>query len=135
MNVKKLLATIVILAIIFTATLPTVKLQSEKPIIVFDQSHSQYYDSYKLSMFIDDLKKIYKVVINKEPINNETLQGASLLIITNPRKSFSDEEVAAIKSFIENGGALLIMGDWYKYISYKELNKITAEYGIEFTAT
>ena len=101
MNVKKLLATIIILAIIFTVTLPTVKMQSQKPIIVFDESHNQYYDSYKLSMFIDDLKKIYKVIINKEPINNETLQGASLLIITNTRKSFSDEEVAAIKSFIE----------------------------------
>ena len=134
-SMKKLLAIIVIVMFIFTATLPTVKLQSQKPIIIFDESHNQYYDSYKLSMFIDDLKKIYKVIINKEPINNETLQGASLLIITNPRKSFSDEEVAAIKSFIENGGALLIMGDWYKYISYRELNKITAEYGIEFTAT
>ena len=100
-SMKKLLAIIVIVMFIFTATLPTVKLQSQKPIIIFDQSHNQYYDSYKLSMFIDDLKKIYKVVINKEPINNETLQGAFLLIITNPRKSFSDEEVAAIKSFIE----------------------------------
>ncbi len=104
-------------------------------VIVFDESHGQYYDSDKLDMFISDLKKLYTVYINRNTITNKTLENAAILIMTNPKTGLLDSEVAAIKGFVERGGVLIVMGDWYKYVNDVELNKLTEDVGIKFTKT
>lgn len=108
---------------------------AQQRVIVFDESHGQYYNSDKLGMFISDLKKLYTVYVNKNTITNKTLENAALLIMANPRKGLIDSEVSAIKSFVKEGGVLLVMGDWYKYVNDAELNKLTGDAGIKFTRT
>jgi len=109
--------------------------QGQEVIVVFDEGHRQYYDSRKLSMFLDDLRERYRVVINKDAITTEDLSGASILIIPNPRQAFSDEEVMAVREFVEGGGVLIVMGDWYRYINVEELNRLVEGTGIKFTKT
>ena len=60
-----------------------------------------------------------KSVVNKEPITDKTLEGASLLILSDPQSTtkdsqgltpqkYSDEELKAIAKFAENGGNIII---------------------------
>lgn len=54
------------------------------------------------------------------------------MIITNPQSDITDEEAQAIKQWVKEGGGLFILGDWYRYVYYRSLNKITEEFGIKF---
>jgi len=139
MKKAKALSIVVILLLILAQTnvwTTTLSLPEEsKPIIVFDEAHGQWHDSNKLSMFLEDLRASYEVVINKEEITWNTLKDAWLLIITNPTDPFSDSEVKAIKRFLRIGKALLIMGTYHKYINVDELNKLINGSGIKFTKT
>jgi len=104
---------------------------SQRPIVVFDEGHNQYYDHMRLYDFLQIVSERADVVINTDNITIDDLENASVLIIPNPGKDFYDEEIDAIKDFIRNGGSLLIMGDWYNYYSVN-LTKITGEFGIIF---
>ena len=130
------LALFIAALLILTIASRTVRAEETEVVVVFDEGHGQYYDSRKLSMFLDDLRKFYKVVINRDEIAEEDLSGATILIVANPsRANFTDAEASIIKSFVENGGVLLVMGDWYRYINVYSLNKLVEGAGIEFTKT
>lgn len=110
--------------------------EERRPLIVFDNSHGQYYDSERLGYFISDLRKLASVYINsRNPLSSDLLSNATILILTNPKAPLTDEEVAAIRGFVEKGGVLIVMGDWYRYINDEALNKLTAPAGIRFTKT
>jgi len=101
--------------------------------VLFDESHGQYWDSNKLSAFLEDLKENYGVTIDIHEtgeINSSLLSGYDVLIISNPGSPFTEDEVDAIKSFLDNGGSLLIMGNWYKYFDPTYIENITKSYGI-----
>ncbi len=60
-----------------------------------------------------------RVVILKDELSIETLAGASMLILTPPSRknasplslqSYSDQEIEAIKTFVSNGGSLIVTG-------------------------
>lgn len=65
------------------------------------------------------LKNGARVVVNDKPITDEVLDGVSLLVLTDPQskdkstygltpKLYSDEEVEAIKNFVDKGGNIII---------------------------
>lgn len=99
-------------------------------VIVFDNAHKQYFDPDKLSDFIDMLGEYYEVVINTDPITEDILAAAEIYILPNPETEVTDAEAAALKDFVNNGGKLLISGNWYKYFYPDYVNKITADWGI-----
>ncbi len=98
--------------------------------ILFDVGHDQYYDASKLASFLDLVSILGDVVVNMDAITADDLEDVKLLIIPNPESAFSAEEIAAIQSFLENNGSLLIMGNWYGYFTPSLLNDITSKYGI-----
>jgi len=103
--------------------------------VLFDESHGQYYDSEKLGTFINDLKNEFGVTVDIHSageVNSTLLSDYDILIIPNPETSYTTDEVEAIKSFIGDGGSLLIMGDWYKYFDPADIENITKDYGIEW---
>ena len=104
---------------------------SQRPIVVFDEGHNQYYDHMKLYDFLNIVRERADVVINTDNITASDLENASVLIIPNPGRDFNDTEIKAIKDFVKNGGSLLIMGDWYNYYTVN-LTKITGDFGIIF---
>jgi len=110
--------------------------EQQRPLVVFDESHGQYYNSQRLGYFLSDLRKLASVYINsRSPLSSELLSNATMLILTNPKSPLTDEEAAAVKAFVERGGILLVMGDWYRYLNDAALNKLTEEAGIRFTKT
>lgn len=102
--------------------------------VLVDSSHGQYYNDQKLQTLITKLETElgWLVDVNYEQITHEVLSKYNILIITNPRSDITDEEAQAIKDWIEEGGGLFISGDWYRYVYYISLNKITEEFGIKF---
>lgn len=102
--------------------------------VLIDASHNQYFNDQRLTGLINKIKEElgWSVDVNYQPITSSVLSNYNVLIIPNPKSDISNEEAQAIKEWIKNGGGLLIAGDWYKYVYYRSLNKVTEEFGIKF---
>ncbi len=107
-------------------------------IVIFDNAHNQYFDYNKMTTLIQILREYAPVLISFEPISSTVLKFTRLLVIPNPEPTygndvFSDDEIVAIQNYIESGGALLIMGNYYRYFYLENpnnVNDITSKYGI-----
>lgn len=85
--------------------------------VVFEQEHGNY--ELPLKGFTKEREKSYEVFyqwvlrVGYYPFTGKTLeediQDASLLIIINPDKPFSPDELDQLKSYLQNGGKLLLM--------------------------
>jgi len=100
--------------------------------ILFDQGHDQYYDADRMYDLIDLLYDWGYVYINNGTIVEENLTRADIVILPNPEAPLSDEEISLIKNYVNNGGALIITGTFYKYLNTTCMNSITQEYGIKW---
>ncbi|GAA0087027.1 hypothetical protein UT300007_34680 [Clostridium sp. CTA-7] len=106
--------------------------------VVIDGAHQNQYVSGDYSGKITTLTALMaqnnvKAVINKEPITDEVLKGASLLILSDPQskavtssglspQKYTSDELAAIARFIEKGGNIAIT-------SKADYGDATGEYG------
>lgn len=103
--------------------------------VLIDASHDQYYNDQKLSGLMTRIKDElgWLVDVNhQESLSKELLSKYDVLIITNPGEDITEQEAQAVKEWVREGGGLLITGDWYRYVYYKSLNRITEEFGIKF---
>ncbi|MCR8463531.1 MAG: hypothetical protein NDP16_05250 [Crenarchaeota archaeon] len=118
-------------------------------LIIFDEGHYQYYRfaSGYMKGVINIASKFGPVLINRGKFVPELADPAttSLIIIPNPQPStgdpadettkiFTDDEIIILRDFLENGGALLLMGNYYRYFWPKAkqngFDAITGKYGI-----
>ncbi|WP_294386631.1 CehA/McbA family metallohydrolase [uncultured Clostridium sp.] len=92
--------------------------------VIIDGAHQNQYVTGDYSGKITTLTGLMtqngiKSVLNKEPITDETLEGASLLILSDPQSTskessgltpqkYTEEELKAIAKFAENGGNIII---------------------------
>lgn len=90
--------------------------------IILDASHNNYYVSGDYAGKMVNFKALgrerkYMVVENRDKITAEVLADASVLILADPlsvdkapltKSLYADDEVAAIKAFVEAGGNLII---------------------------
>jgi hypothetical protein len=87
-------------------------------VVVYDNSHGQKFDleeefrSLKLLFDMVNTSTRYIVKVNSDPITNETLSEADILIIADPDdgREFESNEVGAIKNMLNNGSSLLLLG-------------------------
>lgn len=102
----------------------TVKEESTLSKIVIDASKQNYYVAGDYADAVNEVVTLAatnnaKTTINKEKLTKETLEGVSLLIITDPQSTtntnkglspqmYDAEELAVIKDFVANGGNLVI---------------------------
>jgi len=103
--------------------------------VLIDASHDQYYNDQRLSGLMTRIKDElgWLVDVNhQESLSKELLSKYDVLIITNPGEDITEQEAQAVKEWVREGGGLLITGDWYRYVYYKSLNRITEEFGIKF---
>lgn len=82
--------------------------------VVFDMGHGEVFsaeDTTELgqSQAISRIKAAgFRVEVNDDIITDEDLAGASGLILAGPMTAFGDAEYAAITSFLERGGTVLL---------------------------
>ena len=117
-------------------------------LIVFDEGHNQYvrFTSTYMKGLIDLLLEYGPVLINKGLFPTALLDPTvtALVVIPNPQPAgssptdqttpiFTDEEITALQSFVEDGGSLLLMGNWYQYFwpnNPNGFNELTTRFGI-----
>ena len=92
--------------------------------VVIDGAHQNQYVSGDYSDKVTTLTALMaqnkvKAIINTKPITDEVLNGASLLIMSDPQSTvkeaygltpqkYTDDELAAIARFVQNGGNIAI---------------------------
>ncbi len=105
--------------------------------VLIDYSHGQYYVKEGVKGLTDRIFKElgWKVAINRNLLTYDMLKDYTVVIILNPKSEFMPSEVEALREYVENGGGLLLAGDWYKYLNAKSLNGILKGTGVEFEAT
>lgn len=98
---------------------------------VFDLGHSEIFSPIKegdlnYTIFHDALRQSgAEVGINKEPITSSTLKGVRTYIIAGPVQPLTGQEIAALESFVKNGGNLLVL----LHISFP-VAELTSSFGI-----
>ena len=95
-------------------------------VILFDEAHNQFFDRDMMQTALGSLEGALNVTIrvevNNAPFNSSSLQGADLLIVTNPGLksdgtplSVSSSEKDSIASFVEQGNSVFYMGNPYSH--------------------
>lgn len=60
-------------------------------------------------------------------------KDTDLLVIVNPRRDFSDKEMAALKEYFDKGGkAIIAMGAEYGPLTQKSVNELLSTWGVKF---
>jgi hypothetical protein len=116
------------------------------PVVLIDEAHHNFHTATgrfrPFGLLLERDGYVVKRGIN--PFSKESLQGVSLLVISNalnesnvgswalPTPSaFTDEEIAAVQYFVENGGSLFLIADHMPFPGCNE--KLAATFGFTFT--
>lgn len=102
--------------------------------IVIDEGHGQRYAGDALKTFKDIISKFFgTIIINEDNITESDLQDTDLLIIPNTEgRNLTTSEIELIQNYVENGGKLFIMGDYYGRFDPTYYNILTSKYGIKW---
>ncbi|MHC1604880.1 MAG: lamin tail domain-containing protein [Candidatus Methanofastidiosia archaeon] len=105
--------------------------------ILFCDNKKQYYTFDKAKTLVSLLEERGIEVDDfcKGEITYEKLVNYNIVIITNPQEKFNDEEIDILLSYLQEGGKIILTGQYYKYINPGELNRISLPFGIRFTST
>lgn len=107
--------------------------------VVFDNSHGEIVGV--LSFAKEDystLASIFQLFgcrldVIMDHISNQHLAGSQVLIVPVPTKQFQQDEVLAIKQFVEGGGGLMLIGEYGGYANNDTyLNQLGQMFGIQF---
>mmetsp|Transcript_425 Transcript_425/g.786 ORF Transcript_425/g.786 Transcript_425/m.786 type:complete len:449 (-) Transcript_425:177-1523(-) len=104
--------------------------------ILFDCSKREIFTpSSGLKVLRRKLQSTYKVNANKDTITLDRLREAQLFILTGPREKFSGAEFEAMKSYLHEGGSMLItVGEGGEGAFNTNVNYLTEEFGIACNA-
>ena len=95
--------------------------------VAFDDGHGQFYDSDSFSQFLD-----YTEDNGYEADATTDLAGAlpdaDAAIVTSPSEAFTDDELDALSTFVDDGGALLLFdqSDFGNFDATDNLNEIAS---------
>jgi hypothetical protein len=100
--------------------------------VYFDAYHGNSISSGNYTDWADDLTSAgYSVIEYNQPIDLATLSGHQVLAIFRPTISLSTSEIAAINAFMQNGGRVVVLGEWNDLFGVNSvLNALTAAHGI-----
>jgi hypothetical protein len=138
--------------IILMLTVQSLYLSAQQKKILVDVGHGQKFYSdpadnistdlvpkERLEYMTGELTKngtTHSAVIGyvKSPITLGTLSKADLLFIHTPSTKYSADEYAAIRQFVEKGGALFIVmeADYWSTLAQTNVNDIVKAFGITF---
>lgn len=86
-----------------------------RPVVLFDEGHGQKFLVQRSGeLDLSGLASVFSqrgssVRTINEPLSSQSLSGADVLILSGPFSSLSEQEMTAIRDFIEKGGRLSVM--------------------------
>lgn len=108
--------------------------------LAFDLSHNEMVDlsgegKDGLFHFIAAIKASGITVYALNDFTEEQVNRFSSIAILCPQKGFSDAELTILANYVQNGGGLILMGEWGGIReNTKILNNISKMFGVEFLA-
>lgn len=140
--------------IILTLICLSISLSAQKKKIIVDVAHGQKFYSDPADKISTDLVPTERLQYMtgeltkngathnagigyvKGPITADALSKSDLLFIHTPSTKYSDDECAAIRQFVEKGGALFIVMevDYWSTLAQANANDIVKPFGITFTS-
>jgi tetratricopeptide (TPR) repeat protein len=109
----------------------------EKKKVIFDEHYARWKASTHFYDLTEELeKKGYDVQFSDKWMSTLSADTCDVLVLFIPFRYFHDEEKERIKTFVKNGGGLIIIGEWGGYADYRDIvasiNRISTPFGIEF---
>jgi endonuclease YncB( thermonuclease family)/PKD repeat protein len=101
--------------------------------VLWDEGHDQFYDLSKFGNFEEYAESNdYDVVATSE--FTADLDGANALVVTSPSVAFTDAELDALASFLDDGGALILhdQSDFDDFDETANLNAVASSLGLSF---
>ena len=131
---------------------PNFKSEVEKPAftkntprVMFDEAHNNFHTSTsRYKPFADLLMNDgYRLVVNRQPFTKKSLASFKILIIVNAlgddideaaaeNTAFTDDELAVVKLWVHDGGALLLIADPGPFA--KATSSLAKQFGVEMFA-
>ncbi len=113
------------------------------PRVLFDEAHNNFHTTSGLYKPFTDLvaNDGYQVVANRKPFTREALATFKVLVIANAvgaeemddegadRPAFTDQECDAVRDWVHNGGALLLIADHAPFGAAAE--SLAQRFGVE----
>nr|CAH7733340.1 unnamed protein product [Callosobruchus chinensis]CAH7752819.1 unnamed protein product [Callosobruchus chinensis] len=85
-------------------------------------------ENYKA--FQRKLKLYWKIVVNKDEISEKLLQNCSVVVLPGSQTPYEENEIAALKSYIQKGGRVLVLLSESSSSDQCNVNVLLEEYGI-----
>ena len=101
--------------------------------VLFDEGHGQFYDTGTFEAFIGYAERNgYAIEATDDLAAN--LGGARAAIITSPSEAFTDTELNALTTFVEEDGSLLLFdqSDFRDFDATANLNEIATAVDVDF---
>ena len=101
--------------------------------VLFDEGHGQFYDAAAFGAFVDYAESNgYEV--NPTSDLAADLDAADAVVVTSPSEAFSEGELDALSTFVDEGDALLLFSqsDFRNYDATANVNAIADAVGVEF---
>ncbi|MBP1987298.1 DUF4350 domain-containing protein [Halolamina salifodinae] len=101
--------------------------------VAFDEGHGQYYGTWEHDQFIEYAEENGYSVEARTDIA-ATLGDADAVIITTPSDAFSQEELDALSTFVDDGGSVLLFhqSDFRNFDETANLDAIAAALDVGF---
>ncbi|XP_022900592.2 intraflagellar transport protein 52 homolog [Onthophagus taurus] len=106
-------------------------LVENKNTIIFNNSKGELFkltENYKI--FQRKVKLSWKIIINKEEVSSQLLKNANLIILPGPQNPFDESELNSLKTFINEGGRVLVLLSESNQNDISNINILLEEYGI-----
>ena len=92
-----------------------------------------HLSGYNYACIYDYLSRFYRTSRITEPITDALLKKCDVLMIKTPTGPFRDEEIAAIRRWVDRGGGLFLIGEHTNVFGTGQyLNDIARHYGFTF---
>lgn len=89
--------------------------------------------AYNYASLYEYCSRFYTMGRIEKPIDSATLEDCDVLVLKVPSKYYSDDEIAAVRAFVANGGGLFLLGEHTSVFgSSVPLNQLARYYGFEF---
>ncbi|KAG5871996.1 hypothetical protein JTB14_030838 [Gonioctena quinquepunctata] len=102
-----------------------------KNTIIFNASKQEIFKlNENFKIFQRKLKLYSRILVNKEGISPQILQGCSIIILAGSQVPFEENEITSLKSFISNGGRVFVLLTESKNGDLCNINILLENFGI-----
>ncbi len=103
--------------------------QADVPVIGVSQGHGELSAS-TLATLIDFLQANSYDVETVSLLAGDTLDGIDLLIVADPYKDFTADEIETMKTFAQNGGSFFVIRDYTDPLDLENYQALLRSYGV-----